>query len=70
MQEILEAINRVTVGPEKKSSVVTEKDKKLVAYHESGHALVAHLLPNCNPVHEVSIIPRGQAGGYTMTPPH
>ena len=58
MQEILEAINRVTVGPEKKSSVVTEKDKKLVAYHESGHALVAHLLPNCNPVHEVSIIPR------------
>ncbi len=69
MQEILEAINRVTVGPEKKSSVVTEKDKKLVAYHESGHALVAHLLPNCNPVHEVSIIPRGQAGGYTMTLP-
>ena len=69
MQEILEAINRVTVGPEKKSSVVTEKDKKLVAYHESGHALVAHLLPNCHPVHEVSIIPRGQAGGYTMTLP-
>lgn len=69
MQEILEAINRVTVGPEKKSSVVTEKDKKLVAYHESGHALVAHLLPHCNPVHEVSIIPRGQAGGYTMTLP-
>ena len=69
MQEILEAINRVTVGPEKKSSVVTEKDKKLVAYHESGHALVAHLLPNCNPVQEVSIIPRGQAGGYTMTLP-
>ena len=69
MQEILEAINRVTVGPEKKSSVVTEKDKKLVAYHESGHALVAHLLPNCHPVHEVAIIPRGQAGGYTMTLP-
>ena len=69
MQEILEAINRVTVGPEKKSSVVTEKDKKLVAYHEFGHALVAQLLLHCNPVHEVSIIPRGQAGGYTMTLP-
>lgn len=69
MQEILESINRVTLGPEKKSSVVTEKDKRLVAYHESGHALVAYYLPNCNPVHEVSIIPRGQAGGYTMTLP-
>ena len=69
MQEVLESINRVTLGPEKKSSVVTEKDKRLVAYHESGHALVAYYLPNCNPVHEVSIIPRGQAGGYTMTLP-
>ena len=67
MQEVLEAINRVTVGPEKRSSVVTEKDKKLVAYHETGHAIVAHLLPHCDPVHEVSIVPRGQAGGYTMT---
>ncbi len=69
MQEILEAINRVTVGPEKKSSVITEKDKKLVSYHEGGHALVAHYLPNCDPVHEVSIFPRGRAGGYTMTLP-
>jgi cell division protease FtsH len=69
MAEILEAINRVLVGPEKKSSVVTEKDKKLVAYHETGHAMVAHLLEHCDPVHEVSIIPRGAAGGYTMTLP-
>ena len=69
MPIILEAINRVTIGPEKKSSVVTEKDKKLVAYHEAGHALVGHVLPHCDPVHEVSIIPRGQAGGYTMTLP-
>ena len=69
MTEILEAINRVMVGPEKKSSVVTEKDKKLVAYHETGHAMVAHMLKNCDPVHEVSIIPRGSAGGYTITLP-
>ncbi len=69
MQEIEEAITRVQVGPEKKSRVVTELDKKLVSYHESGHALLAYLLPNCDPVHEVSIIPRGRAGGYTMTMP-
>ncbi len=67
MQEMLEAITRVQIGPEKKSSVVTEKDKKLVAVHETGHAMVAHFSENCDPVHEVSIIPRGQAGGYTMT---
>ncbi len=67
MQEMLEAITRVQMGPEKKSSVVTEKDKNIVAYHETGHAIVAHFLKNCDPVHEVSIIPRGQAGGYTMT---
>ena len=69
MVEIEEAITRVIAGPEKKSRVITEKDKKCTAYHEVGHAIVAHLLPNCDPVHEVSIIPRGMAAGYTMTLP-
>jgi cell division protease FtsH len=57
------------MGPQKKSRLVTETDKRITAYHESGHAILARLLPNCDPVHEVSIIPRGQAAGYTMTRP-
>ena len=70
MDDIEEAITRVSVGPEKKSMVVTEKDKKLVAYHEAGHAIVAYSMPDGDPVHEISIIPRGNgAGGYTMTLP-
>ena len=69
MVEIEEAITRVIAGPEKKSRVITEKDKKCTAYHEVGHAIVAHILPNCDPVHEVSIIPRGMAAGYTLTLP-
>lgn len=69
MKELEEAITRVQVGPEKKSRVVTEKDKELVAFHEAGHAVLAYVLPGCDPVHEVSIIPRGGAGGYTMTMP-
>ena len=69
MSELEEAITRVQVGPEKKSRVITEKDKKLVAFHEAGHAVLAYLLPGCDEVHEVSIIPRGGAGGYTMTMP-
>ncbi len=69
MAELEEAITRVMIGPEKKSRVVTEKDKNLVAYHEAGHAIVAYHLPGCDKVHEVSIIPRGAAGGYTMTLP-
>ena len=69
MRNVTEAINRVELGPEKRSHKVTERDRKLVAYHESGHALVAQMLPNCDPVHEISIIPRGQAGGYTQTQP-
>ncbi|MDD2502847.1 MAG: ATP-dependent zinc metalloprotease FtsH [Clostridia bacterium] len=69
MIEMEEAITRVLAGPEKKSRIVTEKDKKLVAYHEAGHAVVSKLLPNADPVHQVSIIPRGQAGGYTLTLP-
>ena len=66
MEEMEEAITRVIAGPEKKSKVITEHDKKLTAYHEAGHAVVMRLLPNCDPVHEISIIPRGRAGGYTM----
>ena len=66
MDEMEEAITRVVAGPEKKSKVITEHDKKLTAYHEAGHAVVMRLLPNCDPVHEISIIPRGRAGGYTM----
>lgn len=69
MDEVKEAISRVSMGPEKRSRVVIPKDKKLVAYHEAGHAVVARALPNCDPVHEVSIIPRGMAGGYTQTLP-
>ena len=69
MSEMEEAITRVLAGPEKKSRIVTEKDKRLVAYHEAGHAVVAKLLPNADPVHQVSIVPRGQAGGYTLTLP-
>ncbi|MHB1315070.1 MAG: ATP-dependent zinc metalloprotease FtsH [Christensenellales bacterium] len=67
MKELEEAITRVLMGPEKRSHVITSKDRKLVAYHEVGHAIVASKLPYCDPVHEVSIIPRGKAGGYTMT---
>ena len=69
MSDITEGINKVTMGPQKKSRLITEKDRKITAYHESGHALLAKLLPNCDEVQEVSIIPRGHAGGYTMTRP-
>ncbi len=69
MTELEEAITRVQVGPEKKSRVITEKDKALVSYHEAGHAVLAYVLPGCDTVHEVSIVPRGGAGGYTMTMP-
>jgi cell division protease FtsH len=67
--EIEDAITRVIAGPEKKSRIITEKDKKITAYHESGHAIVANMLPLCDRVHEISIIPRGQAAGYTITLP-
>ncbi|MDI3534383.1 MAG: cell division protease FtsH [Thermosediminibacterales bacterium] len=69
MTELEEAITRVVAGPEKKSRVMSEKERRLVAYHEAGHAVVAQLLPNVDPVHEVSIVPRGRAGGYTMILP-
>lgn len=69
MTDITEGINKVLMGPQKKSRLVTEKDKKITAYHESGHALLAKMLKNCDDVQEVSIIPRGMAGGYTMSRP-
>mgnify|MGYP004531847311 FL=1 len=70
MLEMEEAITRVIAGPEKKSRVISEHDRKLTAYHEAGHAVVMKLLPNADPVHEISIIPRGRAGGYTMHLPN
>ena len=69
MGDITEAINKVIAGPAKKSRVVTERDKRITAYHESGHAIIAKSLKNCDTVHEVSIIPRGQEAGYTITLP-
>ncbi|NHM26517.1 ATP-dependent metallopeptidase FtsH/Yme1/Tma family protein [Desulfofundulus sp. TPOSR] len=69
MQELEDSIERVIAGPEKKSKVISEQEKKLVSYHEAGHAVVGYLLPNTDPVHKVSIIPRGRAGGYTLLLP-
>jgi cell division protease FtsH len=66
MDELKEAVNRVIMGPEKKSRIIIEKDRRITAYHEAGHAVIGKLLPNTDPIHEVSIIPRGMAGGYTM----
>lgn len=68
-KELYEGINKVLVGPQKKSRLVTESDKRITAYHEAGHAILARLCKNCDPVQEVSIIPRGMAAGYTMTRP-
>ena len=69
MDTLEEAITKVIAGPEKRSRVISEKDKKLTAYHEAGHAVVASLLPNTDLVHQVTIIPRGRAGGFTMILP-
>ena len=69
MKDIGEAVNKVMAGPAKKSRLVTESDKRITAYHESGHAIVAKLMKHCDNVHEVSIIPRGMAAGYTITLP-
>ena len=69
MNDILEGINKVIAGPQKRSRVVTEKDKRITAYHEAGHALVGRMLKNCDAVQEVSIIPRGMAAGYTISRP-
>ena len=69
MKEIEDAMVKVTMGPEKKTRVRNEHEKKLVAYHEAGHAVVSKFLPTQDPVHEISIVPRGMAGGYTMYRP-
>jgi cell division protease FtsH len=69
MEELEESIERVIAGPEKKSRVISEKEKKLVAYHEGGHAIVSYFLPNTDKLHKISIIPRGRAGGYTLLLP-
>ncbi len=69
MAELEESIERVIAGPERKSKVMSDKEKRLTAYHEGGHTLVGMLLPNADPVHKVTIIPRGRAGGYTLMLP-
>ena len=69
MNELEESIERVMAGPERRSKVMTDKEKELTAYHEGGHTLVGMLLPNADPVHKVTIIPRGRAGGYTLMLP-
>ena len=69
MEEVEEAMERVIAGPEKKGRVMTESERRTIAYHESGHALVGHLLANADPVHKISIISRGQALGYTLSMP-
>jgi cell division protease FtsH len=69
MRELEEAIDRVVAGPERRSRVISDKEKKVIAYHEAGHALVSHALPNADPVHKVSIVSRGRALGYTLTLP-
>ena len=69
MDEVEEAITKVIAGPEKKSRVISETERKLTAYHEAGHAIVARALPNTDPVHQITIIPRGSAGGFTMILP-
>jgi cell division protease FtsH len=69
MEDVNEGINKVIMGPQKKSRLVTEPDKRITAYHEAGHAILASSLKYCDPVHEVTIIPRGMAAGYTMTRP-
>ncbi|MBR6788660.1 MAG: ATP-dependent zinc metalloprotease FtsH [Clostridia bacterium] len=70
MEDLYEAIDKVLIGPQKKSRLVTEVDKRITAYHEGGHAIVGYkLAPHCDPVQEVSIIPRGMAAGYTLSRP-
>jgi len=67
--EFEEAIDRVMAGPERKTRVMTERERRMIAYHEGGHALVAYVLPNADPVHKITVIPRGRALGYTLTLP-
>jgi len=68
-EDLFEAVEKVMIGPERKSRVLSDKEKKITAYHEAGHALVAHFLPNADPVQKISIIARGKVGGYTLKVP-
>ncbi len=68
-QELIDAVERIQMGPKKKSHKVLDEDKRIVAYHEAGHAIVGHYLPLCDEVHTVTIVPRGQAGGFTLSLP-
>ncbi|HOX60468.1 MAG TPA: ATP-dependent zinc metalloprotease FtsH [Candidatus Magasanikbacteria bacterium] len=67
--EVLESIEKVMLGPEKRSRILSQKEKEMTAYHEAGHAIIGHFLPNCDPIRKVSIIGRGTAGGYTLSMP-
>ena len=69
-QDLVDAVSRVQMGPEKRSHKVTERDRKTTAWHEAGHAVIANVLPECDDVHLVTIVPRGQAGGYTLSLPN
>jgi len=69
MYSLEEAIDRVTAGPKRKSVLLSEKERKIIAYHEGGHALVGHAMPNADPLHKITIIPRGRALGYTASAP-
>jgi cell division protease FtsH len=70
MDDLEEAAERVMAGPERRSRVINKEEKRITAYHEAGHALLALLIPGADPLHKVSILPRGLALGYTFTPPH
>lgn len=69
MEEILESIEKVLMGPERKGKTFLEREKKITAYHEAGHAIIGHILPNTDPIHKVSIVSRGRAAGYTLNLP-
>jgi len=69
MVDFEEALDKVIAGPERRTRVISEREKRITAYHEAGHAVVAHFLPNADPVHKVSIIPRSRMGGYTRVLP-
>ena len=69
MENLFEAVEKVMMGPERKSRIINDREKKITAYHEAGHAIVAHFLPNIDPVHKISIIARGRAGGYVLKMP-
>jgi len=68
-REVLESVEKVMLGPERKSNLLLKKEKKIAAYHEAGHALLGHLLPNTDPIHKISIVSRGRAAGYTLNLP-